>query len=86
MIVMPAAAAARTPALTKLGWKLLLPANASAARKAPSDLRVDLPDPAQSAAGLATLIEVSRLLGSDQGGPAGVHQVRPYRGGHLVLR
>jgi Ca-activated chloride channel homolog len=63
MIVMPASAAARTPALTKLGWKLLLPRNIGGP-KGPADLRVDLPDPAQSAAGLATLIEESRLLGS----------------------
>ncbi|HET7018067.1 MAG TPA: substrate-binding domain-containing protein [Streptosporangiaceae bacterium] len=63
MIVMPAAAAARTPALTSLGWKLLLPP-AIGGPKSPTDLRVDLPDPAQSAAGLATLIEVSRMLGT----------------------
>jgi Ca-activated chloride channel homolog len=62
MIVMPSAAAARTPALTRLGWKLLLPASVGGP-KSPSDLRIDLPDPAQSAAGLATLIEVNRLLG-----------------------
>jgi len=62
MIVMPSAAAARTPALKRLGWRLLLPP-AIGGPKSPSDLRVDLPDPAQSAAGLATLIEVSRLLG-----------------------
>lgn len=63
MIVMPSAAAARTPALTRFGWKLLLPP-AIGGPKAPTDLRIDLPDPAQSAAGLATLIEVSRMLGT----------------------
>ena len=63
MLVMPAAAAARTPALTKFGWRLLLPPSAGGP-KSPTDLRVDLPDPAQSAAGLSTLIEVSRLLGT----------------------
>jgi hypothetical protein len=63
MIVMPAAAAARTPALTKLGWKLLLPRSIGGP-SGPADLRVDLPDPAQSAAGLTTLIEETRLLGS----------------------
>ncbi len=67
MIVMPTAAAARTPAFGKDGWRLLLPASAGGPRR-PSGLRVDLPDPSQSAAGLAALIEVSRLLGS---GPAG---------------
>src|SRR5579863_4134950 len=65
MIVMPAAAAARTPALTRLGWKLLLPRSIGGPA-GPSDLRVDLPDPAQSAAGLATLIEESRLLGTSR--------------------
>lgn len=65
MIVMPAAAAARTPALTRLGWRLLLP-HAIGGPSSPTDLRVDLPDPAQSAAGLATLIEESRLLGSSK--------------------
>ncbi len=62
MIVMPSAAAARTPALTRLGWRLLLPPSVGGPSN-PTDLRVDLPDPGQSAAGLATLIEVSRLLG-----------------------
>lgn len=65
MIVMPAAAAARTPALTSMGWRLLLP-HAIGGPASPSDLRVDLPDPAQSAAGLATLIEESRLLGTSK--------------------
>lgn len=65
MIVMPAAAAARTPAFTKDGWRLLLPHSAGGPAE-PSDLRVDLPDPSRTAAGLATLIEESRLLGSDK--------------------
>jgi Ca-activated chloride channel family protein len=63
MIVMPAAAAARTPAFDKASWRLLLPHSAGGP-PVPDGLRVDLPDPAKSAAGLATLIEVSRLLGS----------------------
>src|SRR5262249_13337994 len=42
MIVMPAAAAARTPAFYKDGWRLLLPRSAGGPH-APSDLRVDLP-------------------------------------------
>jgi len=67
MIVMPAAAAARTPAFYKDGWRLLLPHSAGGP-STPSDLRVDLPDPTQTAAGLATLIEENRLLGASQTG------------------
>jgi Ca-activated chloride channel homolog len=64
MIVMPnAAAAAKVPEFRKAGWKLLLPTSAGGP-PAPKGLRVDLPDPTQSAAGLATLIEIGRLLGS----------------------
>ncbi len=62
MIVMPEAAAKRTPAFAKDGWRLLLP-HVAGGPDTPADLRVDLPDPSQSAAGLATLIEVTRLLG-----------------------
>jgi len=65
MIVMPATAAARTPAFAKYGWRLLLPRSAGGPRL-PADLRVDLPDPTQTAAGLATLIEENRLLGPGQ--------------------
>jgi hypothetical protein len=65
MIVMPAVAAARTPAFYKDGWRLLLPRSEGGPRT-PSDLRFDLPDPTQTAAGLETLIEESRLFGSGQ--------------------
>ena len=65
MIVMPQAAAARTPGFYKDGWKLLLPASVGGPR-VPAGLRVDLPDPTQTAAGLASLIEISRLLGPSQ--------------------
>jgi len=65
MMVMPAVAAARTPAFARDGWKLLLPATAGGPR-APAGLRVDLPDPTQSAVGLASIIEESRLLGPSQ--------------------
>jgi Ca-activated chloride channel homolog len=65
MIVMPTVAAARTPAFGKDGWKLLLPASAGGPRK-PVNLSVDLPDPSLNAAGLAALIEESRLFGSGQ--------------------
>ena len=67
MIAMPAAAAARTPAFAKDGWKLLLPPSAGGPT-APSGLRVDLPDPAQTAVGLSTVVEESRLLGHSQAG------------------
>jgi hypothetical protein len=62
MIVMPKAAAAHTPAFGKAGWRLLLPRSAGGPA-VPAGTRVDLPDPSQSAAGLASLIEVSRALG-----------------------
>ena len=65
MIVMPTVAAARTPGFYKDGWRLLLPHSAGGP-STPSDLRVDLPDPTTTAAGLATLIEENRLLGSTQ--------------------
>ncbi len=65
MIVMPQAAAARTPAFGRAGWQLLLPRSAGGPG-GPAGLRVDLPDPSQTAAGLATLIEESRLLGPTQ--------------------
>ena len=73
MLVMPKAAAARTAAFGKAGWRLLLPHSAGGPAS-PAGLRVDLPDPSQSAAGLASLIEVGRLLG--QGAPARVRFTR----------
>ena len=64
MIVMPSqATAAKVAAFGKVGWRLLLP-QAAGGPAVPAGLRVDLPDPTQNAAGLATLIEISRLLGS----------------------
>jgi Ca-activated chloride channel family protein len=64
MIVMPATVAERTPAFNDTtGWSFLLPASiggpASSLR-----LRVDMPDPTTSAAGLSAMVEMSRLLGS----------------------
>ena len=68
MIVMPSkAAAARVAAFGKSGWRLLLPESAGGP-VVPSGLRVDLPDPTQSAAGLASLIEISRMLGTGSAG------------------
>ncbi len=64
VLAMPAAAAARAPAFgAAVSWSFLLPASAGGP---PTDekLRVELPDPSGSAVGLATLIQVSRALGT----------------------
>ena len=66
MIVMPPAAAAQVPAFnSSSGWNFLL--GAIGGQTSPLGIGLNLPDPTQSSAGLATLIEISRLLGS---GPA----------------
>jgi Bacterial extracellular solute-binding protein len=63
MIVMPKAVARETHAFnTPVSWRILLPA-ADGGPPAAEGLRVDLPDPTASAAGLATLVQLSRLLG-----------------------
>lgn len=63
MIVMPPAAAAQVPAFnSSVGWNFLLP-GAVGGPSAAMGLRLNLPDPTQSSAGLASLIEISRLLG-----------------------
>jgi hypothetical protein len=70
LIVMPGAAAARVPQFgASVGWRFLLPASAGGP---PADLglRVELPDPGQSATGLASLVEISRLLGPSTTGRA----------------
>ncbi len=70
MLVMPASAAAATQALAVTpGWNLLLPASVGGP-PASLGLRVELPDPQQSAIGLATLVEMSRLLGNSAGARA----------------
>ena len=67
MVVMPRSVAAQMPAFgTQVGWQFLLPETVGGPATA-LGLRVEFPDPAQSSAGLATLIELQRLLGS---GPA----------------
>ena len=64
VFAMPAAAAARAPAFgAAVSWSFLLPASAGGP-PADENLRVELPDPAGSAVGLATLIQVSRALGA----------------------
>lgn len=67
LIVMPPSAAARTRAFGRTGWRLLLPRSAGGPA-VPAAFRVDLPDPSQSAAGLATLIQIGRLLGRGAAG------------------
>jgi hypothetical protein len=64
LLVMPKSAASRTAAFGKTGWRLLLPVSIGGPH-VPAGFRVNLPDPTQSAAGLATLVEVGRLLGQD---------------------
>jgi hypothetical protein len=64
MTVMPKAVAAATGAFdSPAGWNVLLPANAGGP-PALDKLKVAIPDPTESAAGLATLVQLSRLLGS----------------------
>ena len=67
LLVMPKQAAARTAAFGKGGWRLLVPRSAGGP-DVPANLSVNLPDPTQSAAGLASLIEMGRYLGP---GPTG---------------
>jgi len=63
MVVMPRLVASQTRAFSSpAGWNVLLPP-ADGGPPASLGLRVDLPDPTDSAAGLATLVELSRLLG-----------------------
>ena len=63
LIVMPRPAAAQLPAFgSTVGWNFLLPSVAGG----PSShlgLNIQFPDPAQSTAGLATLVEIRKLLG-----------------------
>jgi hypothetical protein len=64
VIAMPRPAAARTPVFgTSVGWQLLLPPRAGGPPRA-LGLNVQFPDPTQSAAGLAGLIELNRIFGS----------------------
>jgi Ca-activated chloride channel homolog len=64
MTVMPMAVAKATGIFdSPAGWSVLLPATAGGP-PASAGLKVAIPDPTSSAAGLATLVELSRLLGS----------------------
>jgi hypothetical protein len=63
VIAMPHVVAAETHAFNApASWRVLLPA-ADGGLPSSLGLRVDLPDPTDSAAGLATLVQLSRLLG-----------------------
>jgi Ca-activated chloride channel homolog len=67
MIVMPQSVAARLHAFgSSTGWNFLLPQSAGGPPAA-DGVQVELPDPEQSSAGLAAVIEMERLLGT---GPA----------------
>ena len=64
MIVMPQSVAASLGPLSKrIGWNFLLPESAGGPPAA-DGVKVELPDPKQSAAGLATVIQLNRMLGS----------------------
>ncbi|HEX3924893.1 MAG TPA: substrate-binding and VWA domain-containing protein [Streptosporangiaceae bacterium] len=68
MLVMPANAAAQIPAFNdSVGWNFLLPSAAGGPSSA-AQVSVSLPDPTQSAAGLASMIEMLRLLGTTPSG------------------
>lgn len=64
MMVMPPTAAAQIPAFNNsVGWNFLLP-TAVGGPTSSEPVKVDLPDPTQSAAGLATMVQLGRLLGN----------------------
>jgi hypothetical protein len=66
MTVMPMAVAKATGVFNSpAGWNVLLPGGAGGPPP-PLGLKVAIPDPSESAAGLATLVQLSRLLGSGQ--------------------
>ena len=64
MIVMPRSVAAQMPAFgTEVGWQFLLPQRVGGPASG-LGLHVEFPDPAQSSAGLATLIQLQQMLGT----------------------
>ncbi len=66
MLVMPQSVAAKTRLFDlPVGWDMLLP-SALGGPAASLGLQVDLPDPSDSAAGFAAIIEMNRLLGQGQ--------------------
>ena len=83
MIVMPRSVAAQVPAYgSSVGWQFLLPQRVGGPATG-LGLHVEFPDPAQSSAGLATLIQLQQLLGTGSPALAGLHRLRPQRPGHL---
>jgi hypothetical protein len=63
VIAMPRAAAARTPAFaSSVSWQFLFPQSVGGPARG-LDLNVQFPDPNQSAAGLATLVQVRKMFG-----------------------
>jgi hypothetical protein len=68
VIAMPRPAAARTPVFgSSVGWQILAPPSAGGPPRA-LGLNVQFPDPTQSAAGLAGLVELKRLFGYGRAG------------------
>ncbi len=64
MLVMPENSAAQVPSFNdSAGWNFLLPSSAGGPSSA-QQVKVNLPDPTQSSAGLASLVEISRFLGT----------------------
>jgi Ca-activated chloride channel homolog len=64
MLVMPPTAATQVAAYNNsVGWNFLLPTQVGGPTSTQT-VRLNLPDPTQSAVGLATLVEIQRLLGS----------------------
>lgn len=71
MIAMPRSVAAQVPAYgSSVGWQFLLPQRVGGPATG-LGLHVEFPDPAQSSAGLATLIALQRLLGTGSTAQAG---------------
>ncbi|HEY9242624.1 MAG TPA: hypothetical protein VIP48_11610 [Streptosporangiaceae bacterium] len=71
MIVMPRSVAAQVPAYgSAVGWQFLLPQRVGGPATG-LGLHVKFPDPAQSSAGLATLITLQQLLGTGSTAQAG---------------
>jgi Bacterial extracellular solute-binding protein len=71
MIAMPRSVAAQVPAYgSSVGWQFLLPQRVGGPATG-LGLHVEFPDPAQSSAGLATLITLQQLLGTGSTAQAG---------------
>jgi hypothetical protein len=72
MLVMPPTAAGQVSAYNNsVGWNFLLPTTVGGPTST-QQVRLNLPDPTQSAVGLATLVEIKRLLGTGATARAGL--------------